>query len=852
MTWSGVTQKNLMVLVVGMSLAIGTFAQAPGRDGEEADRKGMVDSPNAVKTEATRPASVQSSPKSPKKRPPQFLLDFVGDQKDLWSSPKEFRFQDASWLVPLSGFSAGLFVTDSDVSRHLSHDPKTISRYNNLSNAGVAALVGGAGGMWVLSHFNHNAQWRETGFLSGEAAIHSLVMTEALKYSLRRERPDQGDGTGPFFQHGGTSFPSEHSAAAWSVASVIAHEYPGTFTKLLAYGAATMVSYSRIHAEKHFPSDVLIGALLGQLAAHQVYTKHHDFELGGDIWRSPTRLFYEDGHAKPGFIGSPYVPLDSWIYTSIDRLAAMGVVDGAFAGSRPWTRLACAQIVAEAQDRALDAGPVASELMNDLQSEFRPELGGGAERGETTARLESLYFRGENISGMPLTDGYHFAQTQINDFGRPYGEGWSTTSGSSFYSSSGPWSAYVRGEVQTAPSVPALPLSARQFVSNADFGLPVAPGNPSPSVQQFQLLDAYVGLTFSDWQLSFGRQSLDWGPGEGGSLIFSDNAAPIDMFRINRVAPLNIPLLSRVLGPWRGEFFFGHLSGHHFAFGPEAVIGNFSEPLQDQPFLYGGHFTFKPTRNFEFGFSFTTIMGGPGVPLTFGTFKHSLFGFNSNGLPGTPQDPGDRRSGIDWTYRLPLLRRWVTFYGDAFADDQLSPIAYWDRSAIRGGLFISHLPKLSRLDVRMEGVYTDVPAGGAIGHGFFYSNNRFRNGYTNDGFLLGSWIGRDGQGAQGWLNYWFTSRNRIELSFRHQKASQQFNPGGGTLTDAGIRGDYWLRGRIGLTASVQYEKWLFPVIQPGPQRNVGASVGIQFQPQRIFRPALHLMTSKATEGEDQN
>jgi len=64
----------------------------------------------------------------------------------------------------------------------------------------------------------HNEHWSETGFLAGEAAVDSLVMVEGLKYSLGRERPFQGDGSGPFFQSGGTSFPSEHAAAAWSVA----------------------------------------------------------------------------------------------------------------------------------------------------------------------------------------------------------------------------------------------------------------------------------------------------------------------------------------------------------------------------------------------------------------------------------------------------------------------------------------------------------------------------------------------------------------------------------------------------------------------------------------------------------
>ena len=49
-----------------------------------------------------------------------------------------------------------------------------------------------------------------------------LVMAETLKYSLRRQRPFEGDGSGPFFQSGGTSFPSEHAAAAWSIAGVVA------------------------------------------------------------------------------------------------------------------------------------------------------------------------------------------------------------------------------------------------------------------------------------------------------------------------------------------------------------------------------------------------------------------------------------------------------------------------------------------------------------------------------------------------------------------------------------------------------------------------------------------------------
>ena len=821
-----------IALVIMLGLVMGLNAQelrvSPGEE------KALGSPPlDSAKLSAVTNRNLQAEDVS---RPLHSATDLARDQKDLWLSPTKFRFSDTTWFVPLSGFTAGLFVTDRDVARHLSQNPGTLSHYNTASNAGLALMVGGAGGMWVMSHFNHNLHWRETGLLAGEATIQSLGMTEALKYSFRRGRPDQGNGSGDFFQTGGTSFPSEHAAAAWSIAGVLAHEYPGPLMKILAYGGASLVSYSRVRAEKHFPSDVAIGAFLGTLAAREIYKRHHDVELGGDDWQPPSNIFYDEGHARPGFVGSPYVPLDSWVYPALDRLAARGLIESNFAGMRPWTRLACAQMVTEAQNSVEGTEGISADLIQKLEEEFQAELGGGAERGQMTARVESVYFRTENISGMPLTDGYYFAQTQINDFGRPFAEGWNTVTGFSTYASSGPWVGYVRGELQTAPEIPALPLAARQFESSFD-GLPGLPSaSPAPAVQQFRLLDAYVGLTMANWQVSFGRQSLLWGPGDGGAMLASTNAAPIDMFRVDRVTPLGIPLLSRFFGPVRMEFLFGQLSGHHFVGGPNGVTGSFDETLAKQPFIHAQRFTFKPTRNFEFGFSLTTLMGGPGIPLTLGTLKHTLFA-TKNAPPGTLKDPGDRRSGMDWSYRLPKLRNWVTFYGDAFADDQPSPIAYWDRSAFRAGLYFSHLPKLSKLDLRMEGVYTDLTAGGAIGHGFFYFNGRFRSGYTNDGSLIGSWIGRDGQGAQAWSNYWFSPQNRLQFSFRHQKVSQQFTPGGGSLTDVGVREDYWFPRGIGISASVQGERWLFPVIAPSAKRNVSTSIQVQFQPQKILRRA---------------
>jgi len=159
---------------------------------------------------------------------------FLVDQKQIWTSPARLRWPDTLWLMPLSGVTTGMFVTDADMSRHISHNPTTVSHYNTASNVGVAALLGGAGAMWLFSYPKHNEHWRETGFLAAEAVLNSFVVVEAMKYPLGRERPDQGNGNGNFFS-GGTSFPSEHAAASWAVASVVAHEYPGPLTKILAY-----------------------------------------------------------------------------------------------------------------------------------------------------------------------------------------------------------------------------------------------------------------------------------------------------------------------------------------------------------------------------------------------------------------------------------------------------------------------------------------------------------------------------------------------------------------------------------------------------------------------------------------
>jgi hypothetical protein len=354
--------------------------------------------------------------------------------------------------------------------------------------------------------------------------------------------------------------------------------------KIMAYGLASLVDYSRIRGRQHFPSDVLVGSIMGNLIAQNVYSRHHDPALGGEAWRSIGQIFRGDGSSSLANQGSPYVPLDSWVYPALDRLIAMGMIDSGFSGMRPWTRHECMRQLSEADEKLADKGGEngeAQKLVDALQLEFRTEIEAtiGGVAGETF-RLESLYTRTEHISGMPLTDGYTFAQTQINDFGRPYGEGWSTVNGFSAYATYGPWVTYVRGEEQSVPSIPAFSLATRQIVQLVNFYPALPPGTAQPQVTQFSLLDAYVGLMVSNYQISFGKQSISWGPGNGGSMTLSNNSQPINMFRINRTTPLKLPSILAWLGPMRTEFFLGQLAGQEFIENPSGVFGQFGQSLQ--------------------------------------------------------------------------------------------------------------------------------------------------------------------------------------------------------------------------------------------------------------------------------
>lgn len=207
------------------------------------------------------------------------------DQKEIWSAP--FHRKNVKWDALFLAGTGTLVAVDENVLHAL---PNTqVSTSSTVSNALIASEGAALAGIFFIRGLHGgDSHAKETGIVGIEALANSFLVYVPLQLIAGRQRPNEGTGEGSFFKNHAvnTSFPGGHSMFAFTMATVIAHEYPHWWVQLLSYGAASAITGARMTAKDHFPSDLLVGGALGYLIGTHIFHSRCNPDLGGDCHAS--------------------------------------------------------------------------------------------------------------------------------------------------------------------------------------------------------------------------------------------------------------------------------------------------------------------------------------------------------------------------------------------------------------------------------------------------------------------------------------------------------------------------------------------------------------------------------------
>lgn len=218
---------------------------------------------------------------APAGKKPALFRELWQDEKELWTSP--FRMKGKQFLITGAILAAaGLIYTQDEriaetiINYHDRHAwLHTASKnYTQLGGLGAWAI---AGGFLVEGLLAKDSKAKETGLMALEAMAHASLLTGFSKYAFGRQRPFVEDGQdrwlGPWgmAKYIGTSrandfasFFSGHTAAAFSLATVISEQYrEQRWVPWVCYTLAGIEGLTRTVEYKHWLSDVLIGAAVG-------------------------------------------------------------------------------------------------------------------------------------------------------------------------------------------------------------------------------------------------------------------------------------------------------------------------------------------------------------------------------------------------------------------------------------------------------------------------------------------------------------------------------------------------------------------------------------------------------------
>jgi membrane-associated phospholipid phosphatase len=234
-------------------------------------------SPTSAPPQPSAPPPIPQPP--PFDRPVSWKLllpNLLDDQERIWSFPARL-VQGQNWIpaAAVLGTTAGLIALDPTEASYF-RSSSSYHAFNNIftGNATAIGTIVAPASLYITGLFRKDSKMERTALLAGEAVADSEIVSTFFKDATRRVRPADFPANGnlydSWFESGGSplrgngGFPSGHTIAAFSVATVVARRYGNhRWIPYVAYGAAALVGFSRLSLSAHFLSDVFVGGALG-------------------------------------------------------------------------------------------------------------------------------------------------------------------------------------------------------------------------------------------------------------------------------------------------------------------------------------------------------------------------------------------------------------------------------------------------------------------------------------------------------------------------------------------------------------------------------------------------------------
>ena len=484
-------------------------------------------------------------------------------------------------------------------------------------------------------------------------------------------------------------------------------------------------------------------------------------------------------------LASSNLPLHHWSYDAIERLIALGVIDRALIGAKPFSRMQAAQHVARAIElvRAdkveLDGREaIAETLLERLQAEFRPEL----------IRLNVVGARAEDKTGLVRAGGRLTTELDASSIGGGQTVRFRENRGGEYYVNGVQNQTDVRGWIEFGDW--AAIMAQPKFISDRHL-LGIGATNNSDN---FYMRELSLKFVYANIALEAGRGTQWWGPGYHGSLLLTDHAFPLDMIKLGSEQPFQLPGFLSGLGDWKINAFLAQLEKNR----------DFSRAK-----VFGLRISYLPTSWLELGLTRLTQFGGAGRDQSFPEIIIDTYFHPSN--RGGDQDVNEQAM-VDFRLRIPSVPYLIPFpaglqfYGEIGTEDKWSQLPVPSRTAFLAGLYIPQVFPGDTMDLRIEYADTDF---GRQRHPelsqVWYNNAIYTSGMRYRGFPLGHHMGTDGIDFFVRTTRSLTERLQLGANFNIQERDRG-QPVHEKKREAAVDLTYWFSKDVQLMAGYVFQR----------------------------------------------